>query len=226
MVQHYRLQLGSQATRLANFLQKTYAPALAKAQLPALILDAQFSEYLPMVTVITGHASVEQAWNLTSSLNADKAFEAATDAWQAGPEPPFLSLTTELVEAAEFTPDLAAPKPQPKAPRIFELRVYQTHTLKQLRDLKQRFAEGEVKLLERAGAQSVFYGTTAIGLDTPNLTWLIAFEDMAAREKFSTAFNADPDWIKMRQQSNERYGQIPSYRHLTLYRATAYSPII
>jgi hypothetical protein len=54
---------------------------------------------------------------------------------------------------------------------------------------------------------------------------MIAFEDMAAREKFNAAFAADPDWIKLRQQSLERYGQIPSIRRITLYRATAYSPI-
>jgi len=226
LLQHYRLQLGSQATRLSDYLSKVYLPALAKVQpVPTLVLDAQLSEHLPLVTIISAYSSVEQAWSVQAALNAAKDFEAATDAWQAGAEPPFDSLTTELLEAAEFSPDLGPLNPQPKAPRIFEMRVYQTRTLKGLRALKQRFAEAEVNILARAGAQPVLFGTTAIGSNNPNLTWVIAFADMEAREKFNTAFNADPDWIKLRQQSLERYGQIPSFRRLTLYRATAYSPV-
>jgi hypothetical protein len=226
LLQHYYLQLGSQATRLTDYLSKSYLPALAKVHSgPTLVLDAQLSPHLPLVTVVSGYQSVEQAWGARTRLNADKAFEAATDAWQAGAEPPFDSLTTELLEAAEFSPEFAPLDPQPKAPRVFEMRVYQTRTLKELRGLKERFAEAEVKILAKDGAQPILFGATAIGPDNPNLTWMIAFEDMAAREKFNAAFAADPDWIKLRQQSLERYGQIPSIRRITLYRATAYSPI-
>jgi hypothetical protein len=225
-LQHYRLQLGSQATRLADYLSKAYLPALAKVQsVPTLVLDAQLSEFLPLVTVVSAYPSVEEVWSVRAKMNADKAFEAATDAWQAGAEPPFNSLTTELLDATGFSPDLAPLNPQPKAPRVFEMRVYQTHTLKELRGLEQRFADAEVQILTRAGSQPILFGTTAIGIDNPNLTWMMAFEDMTAREKFNAAFNADPDWLKLRQQSLERYGQIPSFRHLTLYRATDYSPI-
>jgi hypothetical protein len=226
LLQHYRLQLGSQAARLSDYLTKVYLPALAKVKpVPTLVLDAQFSEHLPLVTVISAHSSVEQAWSVQAALNADKDFEAATDAWQAGAEAPFDSMTSELLEAAGFSPDLAPLSPQPKVPRIFEMRVYQTRTLKGLRALKQRFADAEVKILARAGAQPVLFGTTAIGTNNPNFTWVIAFADMEAREKFSTAFNADPEWIKVRQESLDRNGQIPSFRRLTLYRATAYSPV-
>ena len=226
LLQHYYLQLGSQATRLADYLSKTCLPALAKMSAgPTLVLDAQLSPHLPLVTVVSGYQSVEQMWSVRASLDADKVFEAATDAWQAGPEPPYDSMTTALLEAAGFSPDLAPLDPQPKSPRIFEMRVYQTRTLKGLRGLKERFAEAEVKILAKAGSQPILFGATAIGPDNPNLTWMIAFEDMAAREKFNAAFAADPDWIKLRQRSLDRYGQIPSIRRITLYRATAYSPI-
>jgi hypothetical protein len=226
VLQHYYLQLGSQATRLADYLTRTYLPAVAKVHsTPTLVLDAQLAPHLPLVTVVSGYQSVGEMWNVRTKLNADKAFEAATDAWQAGGETPYDSMTTELLEAAEFSPDFAPLNPQPKLPRIFEMRIYQTRTLKELRGLKERFAESEVKILAHAGSQPILFGTTAIGSDNPNLTWMIAFEDMAAREKFGAAFNADPDWIKLRQQSLDRYGQIPSIRRLTLYRAAAYSPI-
>jgi hypothetical protein len=227
VLQHYRLQLGSQATRLADYLSKSYLPALDRAQAaPGLVLDAQLSEHLPQVTVIQAFESSEQLWSVRVKLNADKALEAATDAWQAGSVPPYESLTQELLEATNFAPEFVPLNPQPKAPRVFEMRIYQTHTQKELRGLVERFAEAEAKILARAGSQLVMFGTTVFGNDKPNLTWMLAFEDMAAREKFSAAFNADPEWIKVRQQSLERYGQIPSYRRLTLYRSAPYSKIL
>jgi len=227
VVQHYRLQLGSQGTRLSDYLSKVYLPALARAQAgPTLVLEAQLSEHLPLVTLVGAFASAEQAWGVRTRLQSDQAFQDATDAWQAGPDRPFESLTAELLEAPAFAPEFGPLNPPPKAPRIYEMRIYQTHTQKELRGLVARFAEAEVKILTRAGSQPVMFGTTVYGQDNPNLTWMLAFDDMAAREKFSAAFSADPEWITLRQQSLERWGQIPSYRRLTLYRSAAYSKIL
>ncbi len=227
VLHHYRLQLGAQGTRLSDYLSKAYLPAVARAQGgPSLVLDAQLSEHLPLVTVVDAFGSVEQAWSLLAKLRADKAFQDGSDAWQAGPERPFESLTTELLEATDFAPEFAPINPPPKSPRVFEMRIYQTHTQKELRGLVERFAEAEAKILARAGSQLVMFGTTLFGNDRPNLTWMLAFDDMSAREKFGAAFNADPEWIALRKQSLERYGQIPSYRRLTLYRPAAYSKIL
>jgi hypothetical protein len=227
VVQHYRLQLGSQGTRLSEFISKSYLPAVARAQGgPTLVLDAQLSEHLPLVTVIDAYASTEEMFGIRARLLADKVFQESTDAWQAGPERPFESLSSELLEAPAFAPAFTPPATRPKASRIFEMRIYQTHTSKELRGLVERFAEAEVKILSRAGSDPVMFGTTLFGNDRPNLTWMLAFDDMAAREKFSAAFNADPEWIALRKQSLERWGQIPSYRRLTLYRSAAYSKIL
>jgi hypothetical protein len=227
VMHHYRLQLGSQGTRLSDFLSKTYLPAVARAQGgPSLVLEAQVSEHLPLVTVIDAFASVDQVWSLQAKLRADKAFQDGTDAWQAGPDRPFESLTTELLEAPDFAPEFTPLNPPPKSPRVFEMRVYQTHTTKELRGLVERFAEAEVKILTRAGSQPMMFGTTLFGNDRPNLTWMLAFDDMGAREKFSAAFSADPEWIALRKQSLERYGQMPSYRRLSLHRPAAYSKIL
>jgi hypothetical protein len=227
VVQHYQLQLGSQGTRFSEFVSKAYLPAVARAQGgPTLVLDAQLSENLPLVTLIDAYASVEEMWGVRGKLVADKAFQDANDAWQAGPERPFERLTTELLEATTFAPAFAPVSPAPKAARIYEMRIYQTHTARELRGLVERFAEAEAKILARAGSDLVMFGTTVFGNDRPNLTWMLAFDDMAAREKFSAAFNADPEWIALRKQSLERWGQIPSYRRLTLYRSAAYSKIV
>jgi hypothetical protein len=226
VLQHYALQLGTQGTRLSEYLSKVYLPAVARAQGgPTLVLDAQFSERLPLVTVVEAFASIQEASSLRAKLQADKVFVDGTDAWQTG-ERPFESLSEELLEATAFVPAFGPVTPSPKAPRVYELRVYQTHTQKELRGLVERFAEAEYKILARAGSDPMMLGTTVFGPDKPNLTWMMAFDDMAARDKFTAAFNADPEWAALRKSSLERWGQIPSYRRLTLYRSAAYSKIV
>jgi hypothetical protein len=59
----------------------------------------------------------------------------------------------------------------------------------------------------------------------PNLTYLIPFDSLAAREQAWAAFGADPEWAKVRQESVEKYGQISNIIGISLYRATAWSPV-
>ena len=120
VVQHYRLQLGTQGSRLSEYMSKAYLPAVARANGgPTLVLEAQFSEQLPLVTIIDAFPSVAQAMNLRATLQADKALQDATDAWQTGPERPFESLSAELLETTAFSPAFAPPNPPPKAPRVY-----------------------------------------------------------------------------------------------------------
>jgi hypothetical protein len=66
---------------------------------------------------------------------------------------------------------------------------------------------------------------TVFGTNLPNLTYLIPFDDLAAREKAWNAFTGDPEWLKVRKESTEKHGQISSVIQVALYKATPYSPI-
>jgi hypothetical protein len=91
--------------------------------------------------------------------------------------------------------------------------------------LHARFAGAEVAIFHRVGIHPVLYSSTLVGPSMPNLTYLIPFESLAAREKAWAAFAADPEWIKVRQESIDQHGQISSVIQMALYRAAVYSPI-
>jgi hypothetical protein len=57
------------------------------------------------------------------------------------------------------------------------------------------------------------------------LTYLIPFDNLAAREKAWNAFSADEEWTRVRQESINRSGQISAVMQISLYRAMPYSPI-
>jgi hypothetical protein len=180
--------------------------------------------HLPQVAAIYGFQSIEEAASITTTLHADKQFAKAFDEWEAG-EPPYLSHSTTLIQATDFSPEIAAPAQQPAAPRVFELRVYHPVTQRQLKLLLERFAGPEIKIFHRSGVHPLLYGTTVFGEMRPNLTYLIAFDTLAAREKAWNTFAADEEWVKVRRESIERGGQLTPVQQISMFKATPYSPI-
>jgi hypothetical protein len=149
----------------------------------------------------------------------------AAEALEAHVEPPCEHSSAALLEATDYSPEIVPPDPPPKTPRIFELRVYHSPTYRQLQALHERFAGPEIKIFHRCGVHPLFYSSTYFGANRPNLTYLIPFDSLAAREKAWAAFGADPEWVKVRKESIEKHGQISSIIQMSLFRATAYSPI-
>jgi hypothetical protein len=127
--------------------------------------------------------------------------------------------------ATDFSPEIVPPAEKPKSPRYFEMRVYHSPTQRQLAMLHERFAGAEVKIFHRSGVNPILYANTIAGPDMPNLTYIIPFATLADREKAWGAFGADPEWIKVRDESVAKGGQIVAYQNMSLWRATSFSPI-
>jgi hypothetical protein len=88
------------------------------------------------------------------------------------------------------------------------LRIYESPTNRQLGYLHDRFAGGEIDIFHKSGVHPILYADTIFGTDQPNMAYLIPFESEAHREKGWATFNADPDWIKIRDESIRRGGDI------------------
>lgn len=222
----FYLKQGTQSARIHDYLSKAALPGLSKVHSgPKIVLEGLVTPHNPQVVVILGFQSIEEFWAVRAKLNADRELEKAFEAWQAGDEPPFERQTNALLEAADYSPEVVPLDPPPQTPRIFELRVYRSPTYRQLRAVHERFSGPEIRIFHRVGVHPILYTSTVIGPEMPNLTYLIPFADLAAREKAWNAFSADPEWPKVRQASIDKDGQIVISNQMSLYRATAYSPV-
>jgi hypothetical protein len=220
----FHMKQGTQPTRLAEFLRSALVPRLQKIHGgPILVLDAQIAPHTPQTLLIIGFSSFEEVWAIRTKLMQDESIAAATSKLEQGLDPAFETQSTTLLEATAFSPEIVAEKRE--TARIFELRVYHSPTSTQLRALHERFAGPETKIFHRCGIHPILYGSTVIGENMPNLTYLTPFDSLAAREKAWAAFGADPEWVKTRQESVQKYGQITAINSLAIYRAAAYSPI-
>ena len=223
--EQYFLEQGTQPARIHEFFSKALIPAMDRIHKgPKIFLEAVMTPHMPQVAAIIGVDSPEQAASISKALFADKAFSAAFDQWESG-EAPYLSSTSSLLEATDYSPEIVAPGKQPAAPRIFELRVYHSPTVRQNRALHQRFSGAEIKIFHRVGVNPILYTTTVYGANRPNLTYLIPFDTLAAREKAWAAFSADEEWVRVRKDSIDRGGQLNTVSNISLFKATPYSPI-
>ena len=106
---------------------------------------------------------------------------------------------------------------------LYELRIYTPHPGK-LPDLIRRFRDHTCQLFERHGITNVGYWTNAVGGRNDELWYMLGFQDMAQREKAWTAFIADPDWAKVRAES-EANGPLVAYLENRFMNPTSFSPL-
>lgn len=104
---------------------------------------------------------------------------------------------------------------------IHELRIY--HCVPgRLPDLNRRFETITLKLWEKHGIRQVGFWTTVIGENNNILTYLLAWESLAEREKKWTAFGTDPDWLSARAET-ERNGPLITHFSNSILAPTSYS---
>ena len=128
--------------------------------------------------------------------------------------------------AIEGVPKIEVPaSAKGNQPRIFELRTYESHSKKANKKKIEMFNAGELEIFRRAGLAPVFFGETMIGAKMPNLTYMLTFENMAAREKNWGAFGSDPEWKKLSTTPGFTDAEIVSNISNIFLRPTAYSQI-
>jgi hypothetical protein len=89
---------------------------------------------------------------------------------------------------------------------IYEMRQYRC-VPGRLPALLKRFDTITLKLWEKHGIKQAGFFTTLVGQSNQELTYFLAWDSLADRDKKWTAFQADPDWISARAQT-EADGQI------------------
>ena len=89
---------------------------------------------------------------------------------------------------------------------IHELRVYHCAPGK-LPEVLKRFDTITLGLFERHGIRQAGFWTVLVGESNHDLYYLLAWESLAEREEKWNAFQADPEWISKRGET-ERNGPL------------------
>jgi hypothetical protein len=105
---------------------------------------------------------------------------------------------------------------------LYEWRVYKVMPGK-MGAMHDRFQNITVKFFAKHGIRVVGFWEAVIG-SSNTLYYMLAWENMAQRERVWSSFESDPEWIKAREET-EKAGAIVEILDNTLLRPTSYSPM-
>jgi hypothetical protein len=109
--------------------------------------------------------------------------------------------------------------------RVFELRTYTTNEGK-LPALNARFRDHTMKFFDKYNMKNIGYWTPMDGPTAQNtLVYIIAHESRDAAKASWASFNADPDWVKVRNDSQAAGTILAKPPDSVFLTPTDYSPL-
>lgn len=106
---------------------------------------------------------------------------------------------------------------------IHELRTY--HCMPgRLPDVLKRFEQHTVRIWKRFGIEAVGYWTTQIGPSNMDLIYMLKWQSLADREAKWSAFARDPEYAKVRVESEANGPLVASVANQILV-PTSFSPV-
>jgi len=197
-LRRYHLLPGPKQRAFASFVGDVAIPAMNRAGVGKVgAFTVVYGENAPSLLLALAHNSLETVVSLRDRLASDAEYTRAGASILDAPmaDPPFIRVESALLRAFEAMPTLApSASVSAGAPRIYEMRTYESHSDRAALNKLKMFNAGEVPIFRRAGLTPVFFGERLIGTDMPSLTYMVTFADMAARDKAWSAFSKDPEW--------------------------------
>ena len=190
----------NQRQRTADYLLKIVNPALKRVGAePAGLFSPVFGSHGPALIHLISYPSIQAFGDAAVKLRDDADYRRAFNEFYSQPGLPFQRVSIRLMRAFDGFPQIEFPPQDPsKPPRVFELRTYESNTPLTLEKKIGMFENGEIAIFRANALTPVFFGRTVAGDLMPNLTYMLAFDSMPAREAAWRAFGADPSWQKLR----------------------------
>ena len=223
----FHLRNDFERPRLDTLLKDVYLPASSRLGFgPVGFFNVSVGPSMPMLIGLTSYPSLAAMETALDQLAADTAWSKALEEFSKPKEPAYSRMESRLIRAFASMPSVEVPPQDPaRAPRVFELRVYESRNLKASQMKIKMFEEGEIAIFRKTGLLPVFFGQTVVGTGLPSLTYMLAYDSVEAREENWRKFISHPDWIKLRAMPGYSDAEIVSNIHSCFLRPTNYSPI-
>jgi len=225
----YHLRRGPKQKLFDDFYRSAAIPAMNRAGIqPVGVFNVMFGPDNPTMYVLMPHKSLESFATAMDRVHSDPEYvKAGAEFTNAPPsDPSYVRVESSLMVSIEGMPKIEVPaSASENKPRIFELRTYESHSKKANKKKIEMFNVGELAIFRNAGLAPVFFGEAIAGAKMPNLTYMLTFENMAAREKNWGVFASDPEWKKLSTTAGFTDAEIVSNISNIFLRPMAYSQI-
>ena len=198
----YRIKDATKRQILESYLENALIPALNRMNINRIgVLTDMDNPDDNSVYVIIPYSTLEIFAAVNPKLLKDKEYtSAAKDYFTAiQDDPVFTRIQSRFYKAFEEMPVVEMPsQTADNNPRIFELRIYESHTEEKAALKVDMFNSGEIQVMRDTELGPVFFGEALIGDDLPNLAYMLSASNHEAHKAHWAKFGAHPEWKRMR----------------------------
>ncbi|HUE65283.1 MAG TPA: NIPSNAP family protein [Rhizomicrobium sp.] len=225
-----RYQLSSaQAGGAADYFSNALVAALNRMQIsPVGVFNASIGLTTPAPYLLMPCLSLETLAKVDENLMADTDYQKAARPFltASAAQRSFVSMDTSLLQAFEKMPRLTLPEAAiARKPRIYEIRTYESPSERDHELKIEQMQAGESDIFKSVGAWPVFFADTLVGSRLPKLTYMLGYENLAARERVWAAFAAAPAWKALSTEPRYAFEGLVSNITNEILTPTPYSQI-
>jgi hypothetical protein len=224
----YEMPTGNRKTVLNDYLSKACIPAFNRLGVtPVGVFNVVSGSNALFLYVLIPYPNLGSLLAVPERLAADVEYQKAAAAYLGASidNPAYTRYESSLLWAFKNVPRMRIPaETAGKKARLFELRIYESHSESAALKKIEMFNEGgEIGIFDRVGLRPVFFGQTLVGRRQPNLVYMTVHQDMAAREKVWEDFRNSPDWKKL--SADPAFANTVSATTVMFLRPTDYSQV-
>lgn len=198
----YRMTDNDKQVVAEAYLENALIPALNRAGIKNVgVFTNQGDENDHSVFVFIPFPTIDKFTALNQTLAEDGTYQSDAAGYFDRPikDPVFDRIESRFMRAFKGMPVMEIPDVSvEKSDRIFELRLYESHTEDHARRKVKMFNDGEIQIMRDTKMGPVFFGETLIGPDTPNLIYMLSSSDETSHKQHWKDFLAHPEWKRIK----------------------------
>jgi NIPSNAP protein len=206
-----------QEPHLHSYIADTLLPCMDQLRTtPRMCLEAIVAPHTPQTLLLTMYSSfnemLEERARITSDPRVRRAWAALESAQVLDDVRSQVLMVSQ--ESVRFPAESAFAKSG-----LFEVRTWHAPAW-------QRGPALEVgSVLNRIGIDPIVAGAMVAGEHLPRFTYVIPFDDMAARQQAWDRLDGDAQWAEMQRKSITRFGSGARTTAKAIYKLAPYSPL-
>ena len=206
-----------QEQHLRSYVADTLLPCMDRlGSTSRMCLEAVVAPHTPQTLLLTMYPGFNEMLEVRARIASDQRVRRA---WAAIESAQVLDDVRSQVlmvseESLRFPAETAFGKPG-----LFEVRTWHAPAWR-------GGAAPEVRsVLRRNGVDPIVAGATVAGEHLPRFTYVVPFDDLAARQQAWARLDGDAQWMEMQQDSMNRFGSGARTTAKSIYKLAPYSPL-
>lgn len=196
---YLRTGTDNQRQRMTEWLVTKVLPAAKRNGLETVgFFTASVAADAPFHMMLSSHPSMQAYGAFLEKMEQDAAFQQEVTKFYSQPALAYQRQEVRLLQGFKGFPQIEVPPQEAKrGGRLFEMRIYESNSPVSLAKKVGMFENGEIDIFRKSAMVPVFFGRTLVGPKMPNLTYMLAFDNMAAREANWRTFATSDEWKKL-----------------------------